>query len=318
MKKCMNLLLTLFLALVPVLALLMGCAADVKETQPDQMPDMKELAEFSDTHTKQEYEDELQRIKGIIDAASYEEICGGYKESLKKWEEGQTELKIDHTDIAFSRDELLMNEQANERLYNNFFVDVDIYLAEGEELLINDDMDKLCSQVREALSETPFGRFTMNTLTVSCHGSLAGIKGMTDQRTVSISITDLKFQPVMADEEYEMQTQVYEYLQEFNREIFSDTRYGAFNVTLKRFGIEPDTKSLYMEIPIYSAPFDMEEDAFKESLKVRADELYRCVTGEDRFAEYLKEQGVTAVTIALYTPWDREAEKSYNIYKYEL
>lgn len=314
MKKCMNLLLTLFLALV----LLMGCAADVKENQPDQMPDMKELAEFSDTHTKPEYEDELQRIKDVIDAASYEEICEVYEESLKKWEEEQTELKIDHMDIAFSRDELLMNEQANERLYNNFFVDVDIYLAEGEELLNNDDMDKLCSQVSEALSETPFGRFTMNTLTVSCHGSLAGIKGMTDQRTVSISIPDLKFQRVMADEEYEMQTQIYEYLQKFNQEIFSDARYGAFNVTLKCFGIEPETKSLYMEIPIYSAPFDMEEDVFKESLKARADELYRCVTGEDGFAEYLKEQGVTAVTIALYTPWDREAEKSYNIYKYEL
>ena len=305
------------ICIIPLL-FLMGCAAIPSQNQADRVPDMKELAAFSDSHSKQEYEDELLRIKDIIDAAAYEEICGIYEESLNEWVTEQEELKIDHTDITFSKDTLLMNEQTGKRLYNNFFVEVDIYLEKGEELVTNEGMDKLFYQVQDALNRTPYERFTLNTLTVSCHGSYAGITDLTDFRTASYEIVNSEFQPVLDEEESEMQTQVYEYLQEFNREIFEDSRYGGSNVTLKHFGIEEESQRLYMEIPIYSAPFDMDEERFKEDFNIRSDELYQLIAEKDRFVNYLKEKDITTVTIALYVPWDREAKDSYRIYDYSL
>lgn len=302
--------------IIPLL-FLMGCAAIPSQNQADRVPDMKELAAFSDSHSKQEYEDELLRIKDIIDAAAYEEICGIYEESLNEWVT-QQELKIECTGISCSKDTLLMNEQTGKRLYNNFFVEVDIYLEKGEELVTNEGMDKLFYQVQDALNRTPYERFTLNTLTVSCHGSYAGITDLTDFRTASYEIVNSEFQPVLDEEESEMQTQVYEYLQEFNREIFEDSRYGGSNVTLKHFGIEEESQRLYMEIPIYSAPFDMDEERFKEDFNIRSDELYQLIAEKDRFVNYLKEKDITTVTIALYVPWDREAKDSYRIYDYSL
>jgi len=222
--------------IIPFLFLI-ACAANLPKNQTDWVPDMEELAAFSNSHSKQEYVEELLRIKNMIDATAYGEICGIYEDSLNEWVTTQEELKIDRADISFSRDALLMDEQSGKRLYNNFFVEVDIYLEKEEELLMSDEMDRLFYQVQDALNKTPYVRFTMNTLTVSCHGSYSGIRDLTDFRTASYAVSSLKFQPVLDEEESEMQTQIYEYLQEFNREVFEDARYGGSNVTLKRFGI---------------------------------------------------------------------------------
>ena len=303
--------------IIPFLFLI-GCATNPSKNQTDRVPDMEELAAFSNSHSKQEYEEELLRIKNIIDATDYGEICGIYEASLNEWVTTQEELKIDRADISFSRDALLMDEQTGKRLYNNFFVEVDIYLEKEEELLMSDEMDTLFYQVQDALNKTPYVRFTMNTLTVSCHGSYSGIRDLTDFRTASYAVSGFKFQPVLDEKESEMQTQVYEYLQEFNHEVFEDARYGGSNVTLKRFGIEEESQRLYMEIPIYSAPFDMDEESFKKELDIRSNELYQLVAQKDRFVNYLKEKDVTTVTIALYVPWDRDAEDFYRVYDYNL
>ncbi len=303
--------------LIPFL-FLMSCASALSQNQTDHVPAMEELSEFSAFHSKEEYENELLRIKNIIDAAAYEEICGIYEESLNEWVAAQEELKIDRTEITFSRDALLMDEQTGKRLYNNFFVEVDIYLKKDVELLMSEEMDSLFRQIQEALNKTPYGRFTLNTLTVVCHGSYAGITDLTDFRTSSYAISDLNFQPVLDEEESEMQTQVYEYLQEFNHEVFEDDLYGSFNVSLRHFGIEEESQRFYMEIPIYSAPFDMDEESFKEDLNNQIEKLYQLIITKDSFVNYLKEKNVTTMTISLYVPWDREATDSYRIYDFDL
>jgi len=73
-----------------------------------------------------------------------------------------------------------------------------------------------------------------------------------------------------------------------------------------------------MEIPIYSAPFDMDEESLKKELDIRSDELYQLVAKNGKFVNYLKEKDVATVTIALYVPWDRDAEESYSVYDYNL
>ena len=45
-----------------------------------------------------------------------------------------------------------------------------------------------------------------------------------------------------------------------------------------------------MEVPIYSAPFDMDEESLKKELDIRSDELYQLVAKNGKFVNYLKEK----------------------------
>ena len=85
--------------IIPFLFLI-ACAANLPKNQTDWVPDMEELAAFSNSHSKQEYVEELLRIKNMIDATAYGEICGIYEDSLNEWVTTQEELKIDRADIS--------------------------------------------------------------------------------------------------------------------------------------------------------------------------------------------------------------------------
>ena len=111
----------------------------------------------------------------------------------------------------------------------------------------------------------------------------------------------------------------------FGRAEFGDEQYDTSlnmpkgEVTLKRFGVRPESGELYAEIPVYRLPSSDEEEqtAFKAGLKTRSEELFALLSDDERAASWLREQGVETVTVAYQTAWETQGEFFYT-YRYEL
>lgn len=277
----------------------------------EKVPTMDELLEFSQTHTQEEADEKLKEISLIVDSTPDEEICKIYYDSLQKWRETQSLIEIDRVTAGCSRDELLMNEQANEKQYNNISVNVEIYYKAGEISSSDHELfDSITDQVIGALNETPYGRFKINEFNLDLYNSENNFQ------KYNTSIGFLKpdsIPPAQTEGEFNIQTIAYNFVKEFNRREFSHERFSRHgNVTLKRFGIKSDTDELYIEIPIYEADYSKDLDAFIKSLEGRSNDLYDLIIANEDALSYLEDNNVKTVTVSFYTPWDPQKYYSYS------
>ena len=176
----------------------------------------------------------------------------------------------------------------------------------------------LDTEISMALRNTNCGKYKLRELTTDFFDS-QNPDYKYDSSHMSQALTGVLLAIDLPEEEYQLQTIAYQFAADFNEAEFSDEIYqiGSIpNVTLRRFGILPDSKELFAEISIYSANAD--PDSLSASLKGRADALYSEISGEEDAVLYLKEQRISSVTISFYTPWDRTVDPPYHTFSYQI
>lgn len=256
-----------------------------------------------------------------------EEFSVFLSERLEKWMQ-QSELPVSRSSPEVYEDLLLMEETDNRKKVENVDVCVNIYLnldeiTEGlslaDRLLKEEELvSPLYPEISDIVRQSPFGRYRVQSLTISWLND-QNPAYQYGKRSISYAILVNPVSFNQSGEEYGAQTLAYQFALDFSKEVFHDEIYqtGSIRtVTLRRFGVLPDTQELYIEIPIYSANED--PAALKASLSGRAQELYEILTQDEKAWDYLQENSVSNITIAFYTPWDREAENRYNTYRYEF
>lgn len=303
-----------------------GCGAAKQERPADQtqtvdqtrslekMPSIKELREFYNSHSEKEYHDRLREIKPLIDQASEEEFRGIFEESLKNWAVAKAPTTIDHVSVEVSRDDLMMNEYANQKMYENLFVRVNVYYdpkqLAGDEAEV---VEEIYDGVMDAVRETPYGAFKIYEMTIACYDSVSGF-GRYGESTQGFGngYSELGEKIWVAEQpadEYHVQTIVYDFVHDYNDTVFDDEIYMFArheNVTLSSFGIKPDSGELYMKIPIYMSPVGQDAEEFADSLAGKGQEIYNRIMTDEEAVEYLKDQKVQTIVIEFYTPWSRE------------
>ena len=177
--------------------------------------------------------------------------------------------------------------------------------------------------IRKALTESEYG-FRIYTLRVNCK-DLEGNLRYTDGDDPSDSRreidTSYSYAAPQTDEEKHVQTIAYEFAAAFNKEYFEDTSfyfpYGE--IYLRRFGISPGSDELSIEIAIYmvGGADDAEQAEFKASLDERSADLADAITGDDEAMQYIKDNGASSVTVAFYTPWEKQGNFFYT-YSYNI
>lgn len=289
----------------------------------EQTEDSTAQAEPTAPPQKPSYE-EIQAELSQMTEADFEQAL---TEALAGWVQ-RSELPISDYSLKADLDELLIKETANEREFMNLTASIEIFLDLSlltEGLSIEDKIAKeneiiapLDTEISMALRNTNCGNYKLRELTTDFFDS-QNPDYKYDSSHMSRTLTGAPLAIDLPEEEYQLQTIAYQFAADFNEAEFSDEIYqiGSIpNVTLRRFGILPDSKELFAEISIYSANAD--PDSLSASLKGRADALYSEISGEENAVLYLKEQGISSVTISFYTPWDRTVDPPYHTFSYQI
>lgn len=256
-----------------------------------------------------------------------EEFSRFLSEQLENWVQ-QLELPVSRISPLVDEDPLLMEETDNRKKVENVEVCVNVYLnldeltaglSLADRFLKEEELiSPLYSEISDIVGQSPFGRYRIQSLTISWLND----ENPTYQygsKDFHYAVSDNPVSFNQSKEEYCAQTLAYQFALNFSKNVFHDEIYQAGsirNVTLRRFGILPETQELYIEIPIYSANED--PAALKVSLSDRAQELYDGLTQDEMTCDYLQENSISSITISFYTPWDWEAENYYNTYQYEF
>lgn len=291
--------------------LLAGCNEESELQSLENMPTRDDILEFYNTHTQEESDALMREVMVRIDNTSYEEICNILDASLQEWKETQAPFEVNQITTEYSRDELLMNAQANEKMFSNIFLNVGIHYDPEKVIGSEQELfDTIFDYIQNALMKTPYG-MKINELELSLYRNDAPryIGKVGFARIDSIDLPQPK-------EELHIQTIAYNFVEAFNRTEFSDERFSRHgNATLNRFGIKSDTDELYIEIPIYEVDYNKDVEALKKSLKGRSNDLYDLIIANTEAASYLEDNNVKILTVAFYAPWDNQ---SYHTYTYNL
>lgn len=263
-------------------------------------------------------------------ALADEELPACYLETLEAWAEQQALMEIDHVSIdEFTVDTLLMDGYRNQKSYQNISMEVGVSFdrtkmgggaGDTPEYTVT---GQVYDQVRAALKQNSYG-FRISNLIVNCidlEGNIRSTDGdaPSDNRR-EINSSSGYAAPQTAEEMY-VQTIAYDFTTAFNKEYFSDTShyfpYGE--ICLRRFGITPGSDSLYIEIAVYvvGGTDDPERADFKASLDERSEELFNAITKDEKAMQYLKDNDAASVTVAFYTPWEKQGDFFYT-YSYNL
>lgn len=277
--------------------------------------------------TAQPQEPSYKEIQTELNQMTETDFEHALTEALAGWAQ-QSELPISDYSLKADLDELLMKETANEREFMNLAASITIFLDLSpltEGLSIEDKIAKekeiiapLATEISMALRNTNCGKYKLRELTTDFFDS-QNPDYKYDSSHMSQTLTGVSLAIDLPEEEYQLQTIAYQFAADFNEAEFSDEIYqiGSIpNVTLRRFGILPDSKELFAEISIYSANAD--PDSLSASLKGRADALYSEISGEEDAVLYLKEQEISSITISFYTPWDRTVDPPYHTFSYQI
>ncbi|MEA5040763.1 MAG: hypothetical protein VB086_13145 [Clostridiaceae bacterium] len=302
---------------IPLLALLIclfaGCAADKAARPLSEVPTRSEYHEYVTTHTAEESTAYQAEIMDLIDSLTDEELRTVLEGQLTPWKDEQTLLKIDRISLTFTKDDLLMDENANKRKYANLNVKVGLYCTQVQVLHAWDDMDQAAQEVHATLREGLYGAFKINEIKVT---------GYSDGSYMYSHEFSLGLGPAarLSPEELRAQTIAYDFVQDFNQAEFSDPRYNPHGeVTLLRFGILPDTDELYIEMPIYTPGYrdDAQREAFTDSLKDWSADLFSRISQDADTMDYLDAQGVRTVTVSFNTLWEKRGQ-FFHTFSYEL
>lgn len=278
-----------------------------------QMPSPEEYNEFYRTHTPEEFEKKLLQIKELIDQTSLEEANELLQTALEDWRKKQTILPVDEVQLTLTEDSLLINEWTNEKIYKNYSADVRLYYDSAQ---ISDNEESLVTQLQDAainaLLDNLYGKFKVRAVTVSCFDSDTKI-GRFGIQTVNSGGDSINKETIWTvsrpQEELHTQTIVTQFIETYNRQYFDDPKYMFArhnNVTLKHFGIEHSEQALYMEIPVYSPPMDVDLSEYKRSLDDKSEELSNLLLSDETSLKYLQENQLQFVKIEFTTPWDKE------------
>lgn len=305
-----------------LIILMTGCGK--KEIVPhEKMPTMSELQNYYYSHTQEEYDAKVREIQDILDATSYEEFCKILTEAFKEWEESQKLLAKATCSIDFVKDDLLMNDEGNEKLYNNLFVTVDIYYDRDENKKLNHNL--LFDQLKEALRKTPFGGYKINSITVNCYDKKKGMEpsfaGKITGETTNFYLNNEILSVRQTEDEKNIQSVAYRYIKGWNDEAYStsqESKYGE--IRLKRFGIQKDQGNLYVEVLIHSLPAGMEKKPFFDTLEGRGQGLSDSIMADHELKKYLESHGASTVKVTFHTPWgsDYADENDYHTYEYRI
>lgn len=131
------------------------------------MPSMAGLREFYESHTKEEYDSRLREIKPVIDDTTDEAFCSIFETSLENWADTRSPIPIDDVSVEVLTDDLMMNEHANKKMYENLFVHANVYYDSKQ---ITGDEAKIVEQiydgVMDAPRETPYGAYKIYEITI--------------------------------------------------------------------------------------------------------------------------------------------------------
>ncbi len=315
-------LLSLSLLMIITLA---GCAGKPIELDPDKVPTREEIDAFRETRTEEEYLRKMAEIRALIDATPYEEVYENIEASLTEWADGQTLLPLDHATIEFTRD-IIMNEGFNYLLFSDLHAVVglyyDPYKIDGPEYEM---VDEAFDQVVEALKETLYGSFKIYDVTVLYYDTAKYGTGGSHRNDRKNSRPNTTYAEYVNDhlpaDELHIQTIAFNYVKAFNEAEFGDEEnipdVGA--ITMRRFGIKPDTDELYIEIPIYTLGKwgETKLAAFKSSLEGRSRELFELIVSDETVSKFLTDNKVSTVTVAFNTLWETKGEFYYT-YSYPL
>lgn len=291
--------------------LLIGCSISEKKQPLKKMPTMTELREFHDTHTREEFDNRLREIKPLIDQASIDDYKNIFQESLENWAKTQSPTEIDRVSVEVSRDDLAMNEWANRKLYKNISVRAEIYY--DPEQIAGDEaevVEQIYEGVMDALREIPYGAYKINEMTIACYSSINDIGRYGESNGTFGSGYEEKDEKIWVAEqspdELNIQTIAYEFVEAFNASKFSDevyqfARHG--NVSLTQFGMKPASDELYIEISIFSAPYDEDVNLFGSSLEAKSLELFDLIMADEAAVKYLEKNEADKVVVKFYTPW---------------
>ncbi|NLY35840.1 MAG: hypothetical protein GX046_01245 [Tissierellia bacterium] len=299
MKKTKLLILVLL-----TLSLILSCSKADQSPSQEKLMRQSELREFYNNHTPEEVEEKRKEVQTMIDNASFEEISNIIEDSFQKWLDTQNILEIDGSSIEITKDHLLMDEVSKNKLYNNLFIKIDIQYDYKKNLEpLKNLPQNLYEPVREALMETVFGALTIRSIDIN--GTNIGTYLIINPMI-----------PKQSEEELKLQSVAYDFVQEFNQSEFSSEPFTPHgNVALRRIGIKPNTKEFYIEIPIFEVDYEKDVEQFKESLKDKAENLFKRITDHNELKEYLGANQVDTITVEFYTPWDKEPS---HIYRYDL
>ena len=202
--------------------------------------------------TAQPQEPSYEEIQTELNQMTETDFEHALTEALAGWVQ-QSELPISDYSLKADLDELLMKETANEREFMNLAASITIFLDLSpltEGLSIEDKIAKekeiiepLDTEISMALRNTNCGKYKLRELTTDFFDS-QNPDYKYDSSHMSQALTGVSLAIDLPEEEYRLQTIAYQFAADFNEAEFSDEIYqiGSIpNVTLRRFGILPDS-----------------------------------------------------------------------------
>lgn len=226
---------------------------------------------------------------------------------LEDWEDTQAVLKIQELSAEYRQD-MLMNETMNQKRNANTIIQIKLTYdpaslssAEYPGIVLEGAFNQLVEAL-DASADSDLIYAVQLTATDS-------VDGLSREwsKEKNANILNEKARIPQEAGELHVQTIAYDFVQGLNEEAFSDagataSPYPYKEVTLKRFGIRPESGQLYVEIPIYRLPSD--SPGFPESLSRRSQALLDAILKDSQALEYLTAHKVTSVVVAFETAWE--------------
>ncbi|PID82307.1 MAG: hypothetical protein CSB16_01715 [Clostridiales bacterium] len=300
------------LAIVVIAIMFFGCKSD-----GNLMPTLEEL---KNTSSKEEYNKKVKEIGKIIDETSYEDVCSDIEKTFNEWIEKQDLIELEGSSIEFTKDETLMNQMMNERMYANIFVEIklnyDPEKIKGNEREIT---DKVSIQLSESMNNNMHVRFKVIDLCIGfysnkgvnrygCDGvNLDYGRGMSPQPLV----------PKMSESEKATQTIVYDFVKDWNNEKFGnvDSPNAIGLILLKNFGLISEDKALYICVGIDIDYPDKSSDETLKDIEDKSLEIKDLILKSQNGKDFLKENEIKKIKFSFYTPWVKE---NYQNYEYDV
>ena len=244
----------------------------------------------------------------------FDEVYNSFDDILEEWNTTQTILKVETISTEYVQD-ILMNEGANHR--RNANTKLEITLAYNPEHMDKSDypsvvLETAFIQIIEALRTNPHSNM-LASLDFIAVNSNSGESMAWNRLYDANNLTEDAIIPQESDE-YHAQTIAFNFVQDLNREFFSDgvvadTPYTYNEATLKRFGIDDESNKLCIQIPIYRRPY-MGDD-FLRTLSQQSKDLFNAIIDDKEAKGYLVQNGVTTVVVAFEITWEPQGDSHH-------
>ncbi|KAB3538634.1 hypothetical protein F8154_01730 [Alkaliphilus pronyensis] len=271
-----------------------GCMGDTKEKYNSiGLPSFKEYQSLT----------ESERAI-IIDKTNHipiEDVVNYFTIKIENY--ANSKELIDINSLSIHKDNLLMDQHQNKKLFNNIFISLELSINTNN--MTREEAEGIASKMKEeivdiCINNDTYGFLKINTFNIRFidHKNMAKFGYVTGSKLIEPLSTIEQ-----TNEELETQTIAYNFANSYE------------DFSLKRFGIIDKEKELYIEIAIYDICDVDNQKEVLDSLNNLSDSLYNKIMSNIKSTQYIQSNNVDIVTTSFYLPWH---EEDFVKYSYEV